>query len=166
MGMGVRVSLTPIIRTHVSAAGLVGLLLAVLVFSSSGSALAQTTKPESVNQQTTESSADNETVYVTRTGEKYHRGSCRHLSKSKSPLPLKEAAARYSPCSVCKPPVLSARPSGAPSVAEPSTAKVPPPAPARPAPVTVSRCQATTKKGSQCSRSAQAGSSYCWQHAR
>lgn len=28
------------------------------------------------------------------------------------------------------------------------------------------RCQATTQKGTQCSRRAQAGSSYCWQHQR
>jgi hypothetical protein len=26
------------------------------------------------------------------------------------------------------------------------------------------RCQATTRKGSQCKRSAKSGSSYCWQH--
>ena len=31
-------------------------------------------------------------------------------------------------------------------------------------PVSVSRCQATTKKGNQCSRNAQPGRSYCWQH--
>ncbi len=31
-------------------------------------------------------------------------------------------------------------------------------------PVSNSRCQATTKKGSQCLRSAQQGRSYCWQH--
>jgi len=29
-----------------------------------------------------------------------------------------------------------------------------------------SRCQAITKKGTQCSRNAQAEGSYCWQHAR
>lgn len=28
------------------------------------------------------------------------------------------------------------------------------------------RCQATTQKGTQCSRKAQAGSNYCWQHQR
>lgn len=28
------------------------------------------------------------------------------------------------------------------------------------------QCQATTKKGTQCKRNAQAGSVYCWQHAR
>jgi hypothetical protein len=34
----------------------------------------------------------------------------------------------------------------------------------RRSPVTASRCQATTKKGTQCSRKAQAARSYCWQH--
>ena len=46
------------------------------------------------------------TVYVTRTGEKYHRDGCRYLSRSKIPMSLKEAAKRFGPCSVCKPPTL------------------------------------------------------------
>jgi hypothetical protein len=45
-------------------------------------------------------------VYVTRTGTKYHRAGCRSLARSSTPLPLKEAAARYGPCGVCKPPIL------------------------------------------------------------
>ena len=45
------------------------------------------------------------TVYITRTGEKYHRDGCRHLSRSKIATTLKEAVARgYGACSVCKPP--------------------------------------------------------------
>ena len=45
------------------------------------------------------------TVYITRTGRKYHRGSCSYLRKSKIPISLKEACARgYTPCSRCKPP--------------------------------------------------------------
>ncbi len=44
------------------------------------------------------------TVYVTKTGKKYHRDGCRYLSKSKIPMSLSEAARRYSPCSVCGPP--------------------------------------------------------------
>jgi micrococcal nuclease len=44
-------------------------------------------------------------VYVTRTGSKYHRAGCRYLSKSMIPMPLKEAAQRYAPCSVCRPPL-------------------------------------------------------------
>src|SRR5262245_52993909 len=46
------------------------------------------------------------TVYVTRPGAKYHRDRCRHLSRSRIPMSLSEAAKRYGPCSVCKPPVL------------------------------------------------------------
>jgi micrococcal nuclease len=41
------------------------------------------------------------TVYVTRTGKKYHRAGCRHLSRSQKPLALTAAKRRYSACSVC-----------------------------------------------------------------
>src|SRR5688572_23265805 len=44
------------------------------------------------------------TVYVTRTGEKYHRGSCRYLSRSKIPISLADAKRGYEPCKVCRPP--------------------------------------------------------------
>ena len=50
-------------------------------------------------------SGEEVTVYVTRTGAKYHRAGCRYLARSSIPMPLKDAAARYGPCSVCKPPV-------------------------------------------------------------
>ena len=43
------------------------------------------------------------TVYVTRTGKKYHRGSCSYLKSSKIPISLTDAKRQYSPCSVCKP---------------------------------------------------------------
>ncbi|WAC08954.1 MAG: thermonuclease family protein [Thermodesulfobacteriota bacterium] len=44
------------------------------------------------------------TVYVTRTGAKYHREGCRYLRRSSIPISLEEAKKRYSPCSVCSPP--------------------------------------------------------------
>lgn len=45
------------------------------------------------------------TVYVTRTGKKYHRDGCRYLSKSQIPISLSDAKAEgYGPCSVCNPP--------------------------------------------------------------
>jgi hypothetical protein len=47
-----------------------------------------------------------ETVYVTRTGAKYHRAGCRSLARSRIPMSLKEAAGRYGPCSICRPPLL------------------------------------------------------------
>lgn len=43
-------------------------------------------------------------VYVTRTGTKYHLGTCRHLAQSRIPVDLRSAAARYSPCGTCRPP--------------------------------------------------------------
>ena len=45
------------------------------------------------------------TVFRTRTGKKYHRGSCSYLRRSSFPLPLKDAKARgLEPCSRCCPP--------------------------------------------------------------
>lgn len=45
------------------------------------------------------------TVYLTRTGEKYHADGCRHLAKSQIATTLGEAKARgYEPCKVCRPP--------------------------------------------------------------
>ena len=45
-----------------------------------------------------------ETVYITRTGKKYHRDGCKHLSKSKVAIKRKDAEARgYEACKVCKP---------------------------------------------------------------
>ena len=44
------------------------------------------------------------TVYITKTGHKYHRGSCRYLKRSKIPISLVNARSRgFGPCSVCRP---------------------------------------------------------------
>lgn len=48
--------------------------------------------------------AEEVTVYITRTGKKYHRGGCRYLSKSQIPISLSEAKRSHGPCSVCSPP--------------------------------------------------------------
>lgn len=43
------------------------------------------------------------TVYITKTGEKYHRDGCRYLSRSRIQTTLKVALERgLGPCSVCK----------------------------------------------------------------
>ncbi|HBJ2602265.1 TPA: cell wall-binding repeat-containing protein [Clostridium botulinum] len=45
-----------------------------------------------------------QTVYITKTGKKFHRNGCRSLSKSKISISRSNAIKRgYSPCSVCKP---------------------------------------------------------------
>jgi micrococcal nuclease len=43
------------------------------------------------------------TVYVTRSGAKYHKAGCSYL-KSSIPMDLEEAKKRYGPCSKCSPP--------------------------------------------------------------
>lgn len=45
------------------------------------------------------------TVYVTKTGSKYHSAGCQYLRKSQIPMSLSDAkAAGYTPCSKCGPP--------------------------------------------------------------
>lgn len=102
-------------------------------------------------------SAQSETVYVTKTGAKYHRVGCSSLRSSSIPMTLAKAAASYGPCKNCRPPVLE--------VVAPAPAAIASPKPTSSGRAIASgRCQATTKKGSQCSRKAKSGSSYCWQH--
>ena len=50
-------------------------------------------------------SPEDVTVYVTRTGKKYHRDGCSYLRGSKDPISLAEAKRRnYGPCGRCNPP--------------------------------------------------------------
>jgi hypothetical protein len=52
-----------------------------------------------------QSQTKEQTVYVTKTGKKYHLATCRFLSKSKIPMSLKDAKAKgFTACSICKPP--------------------------------------------------------------
>lgn len=55
--------------------------------------------------ETSSSASDEIIVYVTRTGEKYHRESCSYLRQSKIETTLSEAIEDgYTPCSRCHPP--------------------------------------------------------------
>lgn len=102
--------------------------------------------------------AAEKTVYVTRSGEKYHSASCRHLGKSRVAMPLDEAVnGGYGPCSRCQAP-----PKRGNSKARKDDPKA---EPGRNAPKS-SRCAATTEQGARCKRKAASGSSYCWQHGR
>jgi hypothetical protein len=58
-------------------------------------------------QQSTAAQQDpqTQTVYITRTGKKYHRDGCRYLAASKIPISLKDAKTKgYTACKVCHPP--------------------------------------------------------------
>lgn len=65
---------------------------------------------------------DSQTVYITKTGTKYHRAGCQHLSKSSIPISLAKAIASYGPCSHCNPPTA---PSPAKTVPQPTTPRSP-----------------------------------------
>jgi|TARA_B100001971_G_C17973137_1_gene423451 competence protein ComEC len=46
----------------------------------------------------------NQSVFVTKTGKKYHRDNCRYLKSSKREIELSAALDKgYTPCKVCKP---------------------------------------------------------------
>ncbi len=49
------------------------------------------------------SAGQDDTVFVTRSGRKYHKEGCRFLSRSKIPMKRNEAVEQYEPCGVCKP---------------------------------------------------------------
>lgn len=52
-----------------------------------------------------EDSIEGTVVYITETGEKYHREHCQYLSRSKIPISLEDALSQgYERCSRCKPP--------------------------------------------------------------
>lgn len=68
--------------------------------TAAGAAAAETT-----NNQTDAGGGSDPTVYVTKTGGKYHRDGCQYLRKSKIPMSLSEAKAQgLEPCSKCHPP--------------------------------------------------------------
>jgi endonuclease YncB( thermonuclease family) len=70
--------------------------------------VAAPTTPPSSDAGAPDQPTKQQTVYITKTGTKYHNDGCRHLSKSRIPISLNDAAGRYSPCSVCHPPTAKA----------------------------------------------------------
>lgn len=64
------------------------------------------TQPQSfISNPESENADDSITVYITDTGEKYHRGDCSSLRKSKHAISLAEAKREgYTPCKRCNPP--------------------------------------------------------------
>jgi competence protein ComEC len=63
------------------------------------------TIPDISDQEVKDQDPQTQTVFITRTGSKYHRSGCRYLRSSQIPISLKDAKARgYTPCEVCNPP--------------------------------------------------------------
>lgn len=60
--------------------------------------------PANFTHENTRDIAKEQVVYITKTGKKYHKGSCHHLKKSK--IEIKKAKAKelgYTACGTCKP---------------------------------------------------------------
>lgn len=73
--------------------------------STSSSSNTNATVQQATAPQTAQSNNQGVTIYITKTGEKYHAAGCRYLSKSQIPISLDDAKARgYDACSVCHPP--------------------------------------------------------------
>ena len=61
-------------------------------------------KAAASSSSTAQSQNNEYTVYITKTGDKYHRAGCRYLSKSQIAISKSDAiGSGYSPCSVCNP---------------------------------------------------------------
>ncbi len=97
-----------------------------------------------------------QTVYVTKSGTKYHNSSCRYLKTSIS-ISLPEAEKKgYTPCSVCSP---------SKSDDSVSQKKVTPLySPTIQKSATASQCTGTTKAGARCKRRTTNTSGLCFQH--
>ena len=101
-----------------------------------------------------------QTVYITKTGEKYHKENCRYLKKSSYSINLSDAKARgYNACSVCKPST---------TVKASSTLITNQTTQNNNVKVSQSnysvQCAATTKAGNQCKRMTKSTNGNCWQH--
>lgn len=113
----------------------------IILFLFSLNLVAQT----NTKQNGVKASVKKDVVYTTDTGTKYHKATCRYLKKSKIETTLQKVkAAKYSPCSVCKP-------GGTVTTKSKKSSSD-------------GRCSATTQKGARCKRSAASGSNKCWQH--
>jgi len=93
-----------------------------------------------------------QTVYVTKTGKKYHSENCRSLSHSKIEITLSKAQEYgYSACSVCKPPTESSSniSNQVTTIRKLSSS---------------SQCVGLTKSGSRCKRMTTNSNGRCYQH--
>lgn len=109
-----------------------------------------------------------QTVYITKTGKKYHSENCRYLSKSSYSISLTDAKGRgYDACSVCSPSsstnnTSSSKTNTSPSQTTKKEAQTNNP-PTKQSSQSV-QCSATTKAGNQCSRMTKSSNGKCWQH--
>ncbi|MEO5788826.1 hypothetical protein [Gelidibacter sp.] len=100
-----------------------------------------------------------QSVYVTTTGEKYHKSTCHYLKNSKNEIAFdKVLELRYTACSVCKPNVKD-NSLGIMSTSNKSTVD-----PKASTNSTSTQCIGKTKLGARCKRMTKSGNGRCYQH--
>jgi methylphosphotriester-DNA--protein-cysteine methyltransferase len=103
-----------------------------------------------------------QTVYTTKTGEKYHKGSCGYLKNSKKEITIDKAMELgYSACSVCKPrknniKTTSEATANAITTKEKSDATT--------KKTVATQCTGKTQAGKRCKRKTKNVSGRCYQH--
>lgn len=103
-----------------------------------------------------------QTVYTTKTGEKYHKEYCKYLKYSKKEITLKKAKGLgYTACSVCKPNANNTKKTSATNT---NTLTSPTKAKTATRKTTASQCIGKTKSGSRCKRMTKNSNSKCYQH--
>ena len=103
-----------------------------------------------------------QTVYTTKTGEKYHKETCRYLKYSKKILTIDKAITLgYSACSVCKPTKDNTKASSS-SASNAITPKAQSKTPSKKA--IASQCTGKTKAGNRCKRRTKNTNGRCYHH--
>jgi methylphosphotriester-DNA--protein-cysteine methyltransferase len=100
-------------RTQTIAAVVLGVVLLSVAMIASSSAPGPAVAIRALSLSTQAQGNGGMTVYLTKTGARYHRAGCSSLRRSSIPVTLREAVQRgYTPCANCRPPVLE---TGAPA---------------------------------------------------
>ncbi|WP_211223388.1 hypothetical protein [Flavobacterium soli] len=99
-----------------------------------------------------------QTVYITKTGAKYHQETCTHLKHSSISMNLEEALEKgYEPCKVCKPLTTQEKVSVNNVKTETTTES-------QTTSTTSVQCSGKTKKGIRCKRKTTNTNGRCYQH--
>ena len=102
-----------------------------------------------------------QTVYVTKTGEKYHKSNCHYLKYSKNAIKLDKAKSLgYTACKVCKPAVRNTKETSS-SLTSKKKAKDKTTSTKK---VTATQCTGKTKSGKRCKRKTKNANGRCYQH--
>ncbi|MFP4846085.1 hypothetical protein [Winogradskyella sp. PE311] len=103
-----------------------------------------------------------QTVYTTKTGEKYHKSNCRYLKYSKKGITIKKAKALgYLACKVCKPTAENIKGNSNTdhnAIIPKSINKT------SPKKTTATQCTGKTKVGKRCKRRTKNANGRCYQH--